>query len=388
MKRTLKWLVPLLVVALLVGAVLRTLQVRKAEQAALATPAAQPVLELAAADVIVARQVDLARMVDVSGGIKAVNSAVVKAKVSAEVKAIAVREGDAVKRGQVLGRLDTAELDLRLRQAEQTASSARAQRDIARRALENNRALVAQGFISATGLETSVSNDAAAQASFLATQAAVDLARKSVADAVLVAPISGLVSQRLVQPGEKVSPDAKLLEIVDLSHLELEASIAPEDIASFTVGSPATLKVDGLAAPLTGRVARINPTAQTGSRSVTAYLAVDAHPALRQGLFAKGSIETARRRVLAVPVTAVRTEQSLPYVLQVLGGKAVQTPVRLGLRGELAGQPWVEIASGLADGAQVLGASVGTVRDGTPVRLAGAVAVVPSAGAATLASER
>lgn len=388
MKRTLKWLVPLLVVALLVGAVLRTLQVRKAEQAALAKPAVPLVLDLAATDVVVARPVELARMLEVSGGIKAVNSAVIKAKVAAEVKAITVREGDAVKRGQVLGRLDTAEVALRVKQAEQTASSARAQRDIARRALENNRALVAQGFISATGLETSISNDAAAQANLLAAQAAADLARKSLADAVLVAPIAGLVSQRLVQPGEKVSMDARLLEIVDLSRLELEASIAPEDIAALNVGSAATLRVDGLAAPLTARVARINPTAQTGSRSVTAYLAVDAHPALRQGLFAKGSIEVARQRVLAVPVSAVRTEQSLPYVLQVVAGKAVQTPVRLGLRGEVAGQPWVEIVSGLADGAQVLGASVGTVRDGTPVRLAAAVAGTPPGAAATLASER
>ena len=388
MKRTLKWLIPLLVLALLAGVVWRTLQARKVEQAALARPAAPQALELAAGDAIVVRPVELARLLEVSGGLKAVDSAIVKAKVSAEVKSITVREGDAVKRGQVLGRLDTAELTLRLRQAEQTGSSARAQRDIARRALENNRALVAQGFISPTGLETSVSNEAAAQASYLATQAAVDLARKSLADAVLVAPISGLVSQRLVQPGEKVSMDARLLEIVDLSRLELEAAIAPEDIAALTIGSPARLRVEGLAEPLTARVARINPTAQTGSRSVTAYLAVDAHPALRQGLFAKGSIETARRRVLAVPVSTVRTEQSLPYVLQVLAGKVVQTPVRLGLRGEVAGQPWVEITAGLAEGAQVLGASVGTVRDGTPVRLAAAVAAVPKSGVATLATVR
>ena len=388
MKRWVKITAATAAVLLLGALVGRALMARKAEQAKAAMPIAASVIELAPGDVVVAVQAELVRTLAISGGLKAVNSAVVKAKVAAEVKDIAVREGDTVQAGQLLARLDPTEFAWKLRQAEDQANAAKAQLDSAQRTLENNRALVAQGFISATGLETSVSNDAAAQASFLATQAAVDLARKSVADAVLVAPISGLVSQRLVQPGEKVSPDAKLLEIVDLSHLELEASIAPEDIASLTVGSPATLKVDGLAAPLMARVARINPTAQTGSRSVTAYLAVDAHPALRQGLFAKGSIETARRRVLAVPVTAVRTEQSLPYVLQVLGGKAVQTPVRLGLRGEVAGQPWVEIASGLADGAQVLGASVGTVRDGTPVRLAGAVAVVPSAGAATLASER
>ena len=382
MKRALKWAVPLVVVLLLGGFVARALYARKAEQAAQMAPAGAGMsLDLAASDLVTARTIELARLLEVSGGLKAVDSAIVKAKVSAEVKTLTVREGDSVKRGQVLGQLDTTELDWRLRQAEQTASSARAQQDIAKRALDNNRALVAQGFISPTGLETSVSNEAAAQANFMAARAAVELARKSRTDSTLVAPIAGLVSQRLVQPGERVSVDAKLLEIVDLSRLELEASIAPDDIGALTLGRPATLRIDGLAEPVTARVARINPSAQTGSRAVTAYLAVDAHPALRQGLFAKGSIETTRKLALAVPLSAVRTDQSLPYVLQVLDDKAQLKSVQLGQRGEVDGQPWVEIVSGLADGAQLLTGSVGVVRDGTPVRL-GAAAAAPIASSA------
>ena len=381
MKRVFKWALPLLVLLLLGGFIARALYARKAEQAAQMAPVAALALELAASDVLTARTQELTRTLEVSGGLKAVNSAVIKAKVAAEVKTLTVREGDSVKRGQVLGQLDTTELDWRLRQAEQTASSARAQLDIAKRSLDNNRALVAQGFISPTGLETSVSNEAAAQANYLASQAAAELARKSRGDSTLVAPIAGLVSQRLVQPGERVSVDAKLLEIVDLSRLELEAAIAPEDVAALTIGRPATLRIDGMSAPVTARVARINPSAQSGSRAVMAYLAVDAHPALRQGLFAKGSIATANKQVLALPLSAVRMDQAQPYVLQVLADKAVQKPVQLGLRGEVSGQPWVEIAAGLSDGAQVLGGSVGAVRDGTAVRL-----VTPVAQAAPAAS--
>ena len=378
MKVWLKWLIPVVAVAVLGGFVARALQARKAEQAPLTAPKTAMVLDLSASDVVDARRVELTRTLEVSGGLKAVNTAVIKAKVAAEVKALTVREGDSVKRGQVLGQLDTTELDWRLRQAEQTASSTRAQADIAKRALENNRALVAQGFISPTGLETSVSNDVAAQANLQAAMAAVALASKARGDSALVAPIAGLVSQRLVQVGERVSVDAKLLEIVDLTKLELEAAIAPEDIVALSIGRPASLQVDGIAQPVSARVARINPSAQVGSRSVMVYLAVDPQPALRQGLFAKGRIATEAKTALAVPLSAVRTDQSLPYVLQVLDGKAQLRSVQLGQRGEVGGQPWVEIASGLGDGARVLAGTAGLVRDGTPMRLMPSAAPEPA----------
>jgi RND family efflux transporter MFP subunit len=380
MKRVLVWLLPVLAVLLIGGLVVQKLAARR-NQATAAVVKAPLALELAAGDVVTAREVPLARTLEVSGGLKAVNSAIVKAKVAAEVKTLSVREGDSVKAGQVLGQLDTAELDLRLRQAEQNASSARAQLDIARRTLENNRALVAQGFISPTGLETSVSNESAAQANHQAAMAAVDLARKARADATLVAPIAGLVSQRLVQPGERVAVDVRLLEIVDLSRLELEAAVAPEDVVQLAIGQDARLAVDGIAAPVPAKVARINPSAQTGSRAVTVYLAVQGQPALRQGLFARGHIRTSQQTALAVPLGAVRTDLSQPYVLQVDAGKTVLKPVTMGLRGELDGQPWVAVG-GIAPGAVVLTGAAGAVRDGTPVRLPSAAPAASAAAAA------
>lgn len=384
MKRWLKWLVPMLALLLLGSLVARALVARKAAQVPPATAThAGLALELAAMDVVVVRRRELTRTLEVSGGLKAVNSALVKAKVAAEVKTLTVREGDSVRVGQIVGQLDTTEFDWKVRQAEQTAASASAQLDMAKRTLDNNRALVAQGFISSTGLEASASNEAMAQANLQAALAAVELARKARADAVLVAPIGGMVSQRLVQPGERVAVDTRLLEIVDLSKLEMEAAIASEDIAALAPGKLATLRVDGIATPVAARVARINPSALPGSRSFMAYLAMDGQPGLRQGLFAKGSIELARKSALVLPVTAVRTDQAQPYVLQVVGDKAQSKTVQLGLRGEIEGQPWVEIAAGLDDGAQVLAASAGLVRDGTPVRLSSAAPRPMAARAST-----
>ncbi len=382
-KRWLKWLIAALVLLAACAVVAKKWQTGKLERAASSKPVAAQGFDLAPTDVVVASPQELVRTLPISGGLKAVNSAFIKAKVSAEVKTLTVREGDTVKAGQVIGQLDTSELELRLRQAEQTAASSRAQLDIAKRALENNRALVAQGFISATGLETSISNAASSQASYGAAVAAVDLTRKSLADAKLVAPISGLVSQRLVQVGERVSIDAKIVEVVDLSRIELEAAMAPEDVADVRVGQAARLQIDGFSEPMAAHVARINPSTQAGTRAVLVYLTLAPHPGLRQGLFAKGSIELQRRSALVAPVSTVRVDQAKPYVLAVVDGKVVPKTVALGARGEAtlnAGrESVVEIIEGVAPGSTLLRGVVGQLREGTPVNLLTATAATASA---------
>ena len=391
MKRWMKWLVIALIIAVIAGFVLRAVKQRRAQAEAAAAPASAPsALELGAADVTTARTLELSRTLPVSGGLKAVNSAIVKARVAAEVKTLTVREGDAVKAGQVIGRLDTSEFELRVRQAEQAAVSARTQLDIAKRALDNNRALVAQGFISPTGLETSVSNEAGAQASYQAAMAAAGLARKSRADALLVAPINGIVSQRLVQPGERDAVDAKLLEVVDLSRLELEAAVAPEDVGGVQVGQLARLSIDGLSEPAIAKVARINPSTQAGTRAVMVYLALEPQAGLRQGLFGRGGIEVQRKTALLVPLSAVRVDQAQPYVLAIVAGKIERRTVGLGLRGEarLDGKldSAVEITAGVTEGTLLLRATAGALRDGTPVRVAESPSAAPLASSTASAS--
>ena len=385
MKRWQGWTIAVVAVVALGGFVARALVAKKSEQAAQSASTKVPGgLDLAPGDVLVARTIDLPRTLEVSGGLKAVNSAVIRARVAAEVKSLTVREGDRVKAGQVLGQLDTTELELKVKQAEQTASSTKSQLDIATRALENNRALVAQGFISATGLETSISNEAGARASYEAALSAVALARKSRSDATLVAPISGLVSQRMAQTGERVAIDTRLVEIVDLSQIEVESALAPEDVTALTIGRKATLEIDGIAGPVAAQVARINPSTQAGTRAIMVYLAVEPQPALRQGLFARGTIELGRKHALALPLAAVRTDQARPYVMLIHDGRAVATPVTLGVRGAIGGEPWVEIVAGLGEGAQVLGATTGVVRDGTPVRLSNLPVAGPASAPAVL----
>lgn len=338
-------------------------------------------LELLPGDVATAAQRPLVEVIELTGSVKAVRSALIKAKVASELRELSVREGDSVRAGQLLGRLDDTEVSWRLKQAQQQADAAKAQLDIAERSLANSQALVAQGFISPTALDTAQSTAQASRASWSAAQSAVELARKAQADTQLLAPISGQVSARLAQPGERVALDARILEIVDLSQLELEAALAPQAVARLAVGATASLQVDGLADPVTARVARINPSATAGARTVMAYLSLAPHPALRQGLFAQGTVALARSERLTVPAEALRQDQPQPYVLLLQGGQARVRAVQLGQRGRSPqGEPLVELLSGVSAGEQVLMARVGTVRDGTPVRL---TAASPAASAAS-----
>ena len=390
MSRRTRWLLLAAVVLLALGAyAARGLLARRAAPApALAASTPAPTMELAAGDVVRAARTELTAQLVVTGGLKAVNSAIVKARVAAEVKSLTVREGDRVQAGQLLGRLDDTEVRLKLRQAEDQAAAAQAQLDIARRTYDNNRALVDQGFISRNALDTSASSSAGAQASLQAARATADLAKKAVADSEIRAPISGLVATRAVQPGERVGIDARLLEIVDLSRIELEAAVAPEDVLALRVGQLAQVQIDGLSQPVAARVARINPSAQTGTRSVMAYLVLADTPGLRQGLFARASIDLQRKTTLAVPASALRYEQARPYVLSVEGGLAVARDVVLGARGDASfgGQreSAVEITAGLPADAAVLRGTVGALRAGTRVRLPAAAAT--AATAATAAS--
>lgn len=382
MKRWLKWAIAALVVVLLVLGVLRALSARKAQQAtvaALATQRAQTVVELGASDVVTAKTRELSQGLALSGALKAVNSAIVKARVAGELQGLTLREGDLVKAGQIVARIDSTEFLARVKQAQQQAESAKAQVDIAKRSFDNNRSLVDQGFISKTALDTSIASLASAEANYRAAQAGAEVATKSLEDTVLRAPIGGVISQRLAQPGERVAIDGRIVEIVDLSRLELEASLSASESVSVRVGQSATLQIEGTAKPVNARVVRINPSTVAGSRAVLVYLAVDAAPGLRQGLFAQGTLDTEKVQALAVPLNAVRTDKPQPYVQLVSNQKVVHQLVEMGGRGEVDGQTMVAV-KGVAENAMVIAGTVGPLRDGTAVKFTTPVVETPTQG--------
>lgn len=387
MKKSTLWIISTVAVAALLAGGARWASQRQASQAPMATAVAAPSIELAASDVFTARTQSLSLGIAVSGALKATQSAIVKARVAGELQELSVREGDRVQAGQVIARIDPSEYQARVRQAQQQADAAKAQVDIAQRQFDNNQALVNQGFISQTALLTSQASLNGAKATHAAALAALDLADKSLVDATLRSPLSGVVAQRLAQPGERVAIEARLVEVINLSQLEIEAALTSEDASRVRVGMTAQLKVEGVAEPVPAKVLRINPSAQMGSRSILVYLGVKGREGLRQGQFAQGSLGTESLQVLAVPVSSVRTDKPQPYVQVVQEGKVAHITVRTGERSEGDQQSLVAV-TGVSEGAQVLSGSVGAVREGVQVKFTAPAKsdMAPTAAQATSAS--
>ena len=333
------------------------------------------VIELGAGDMVPVTRMDMVLGLPVSGTLKASQMAMVKARVAGELMDLVVREGDKVQAGQVIARIDPTEFQARERQAKQQADAAMAQVDIAQKQFDNNQALVAQGFISQTALQNSTATLNGAKATHMAAMAALDVTRKALEDTTIRSPISGQIAQRLAQPGERVALDGRVIEVVNLAQLELEAALTAADASLVRPGMKAQMKIEGMDDPVTAKVLRISPTAQAASRSVLVYLGIEGQEGLRQGLFTEGTLGTRSIQALAVPLSSVRTDKPQPYVQVLEADQVRHVTVQPGTRTEKTLNnitlTWVEV-QGLSEGAQVLSASAGSVREGTQVKFTAA----------------
>jgi RND family efflux transporter MFP subunit len=335
-------------------------------------------LEFLPGDILEIRRRDLYQTLPLSGALRALNQAAVKAQVAGEVREVLVREGESVQAGQVLVRMDTRDHQARLDQAAGSLQAAQGQLEIAARTRDNNKALLAKGFISKNAFDTAESQFSIARANVDSARGALDVARKSLADTVIRAPVAGMVSSRSVQPGEKVSADSRLLDLVDVRQLELEAAVPSADILQVAPDQPATIRVEGAPAPFAGKVVRINPATQSGSRSIMVYIQVDnPQGLLRAGMFGEARLTVAKKTgVLAVPQAALQDQGGSPFVYAIENGVLTRRPVTLGLAGNDGAGSAREVIGGLEDGMQIVRNNLGSLRVGASVRI---VASTPAA---------
>ncbi len=368
----------LLVGAALVGGVLSiagtiaalTGRSGKAEAASADAPAP---LEFTAGQLVTPVPRRLTHELVLPGTVQALSQAVVRSRLSAVLQQVDVREGDAVAAGQVLARFDTAALQAQLAERTAQVASAQASLEQAQRTRTANAQLVERNFITQNAYDS-------ANATFEAQRAAVDAARAQLAqtqlqldDAVVRAPIGGLVARRYVQAGEKVGVDAQLLSIVNLSHLEVQAQAAVADVARVPAGTPADVQIEGLAGQrFRGRVERINPSADPGSRSIDLYVAfANERNLVRTGMFASVRLQlTADRARPTLPLAAIQTDAGQAVAWELHDGHLARRVVTLGRRDEASQQ--AEVLGGLEPSATVLASRFDNLKDGVPARIVGA----------------
>jgi RND family efflux transporter MFP subunit len=361
-----------LAVAALAGGGWAVMHGSKPAQASVApaAPPQPPAYELSQGDLSEIAAGELRVKLPLSGSLAPLTQATVKSKVSGVVLETTVREGMNVTTGQVIARLDAADARARVAQQQAALNEASARLAMAKKNNTNSAALLKQNYISQNSFDTTQNVVDLAQAAIDAAKAQLDLARIALNDTVIKAPLSGVVSKRHVQAGEKLAPDMPVFSIVNLRELTLEAQVPASDIPRIQVGQEATFRVDGFdGRSFSGKVARINPTTETGSRAMLVYINVDnADGALRGGMFAKGSITTEKSAASAlVPLGALRKEGGRDVVYRIDNNKVVAQPVRLGLRNEDEGM--VEVLDGLAPGSTVVAVKLDGIKPGSKVKL-------------------
>ncbi len=339
------------------------------------TAAAEPALLLVAADLVTVDTGSVAQGIRVTGTLEPLNRTTVNAQLSAVVDSVLVREGESVRKGQVLMRQNSADVVAQLQRAEAQLASARVELRLMEEYEAKKAALYEKKYLSEFDWSTAKGDTELKRSLVKIHEANVAIARKAVDDTAILAPIGGIVAERYVQPGSNVMPGQALMSLVDLSQLELAADIPARDINQIHVGGDVTFTVDGQPnRTFHGKVVRINPMANGGARTITLYARVDNRDGvLKGGMFANGRVVTgnaARGKVLRIPAGAVRDIDGKRQVWVIRDNKLALQPVTLGIRD--SGTGLIEVKQGLAAGERVILTNIGQRTAGMPVSVADA----------------
>jgi RND family efflux transporter MFP subunit len=306
----------------------------------------------------------------ISGTLAPEHEATVRAEVSGPVLATNVEQGQPVKRGTVLARIDDTAIRDSYLSARSAVRSAEAALVVARRNAERSTKLAEAGAIAETELETARWNATNAEATLADAQARLVSAQEQLGKTIVRAPFSGVVSERQVNAGDIVQPGGEMFTIVEPSSMRLEASVPAQQLGDLRIGAPVEFEVSGYPGrTFSGRITRINPMADRTTGQVRIFVQIpNAGRNLVAGLFAEGRVASESREALVVPLTAVDQRGITPTVTRIKNGRVDKVPVTPGLRD--AATETVEIRSGLAAGDTVLLGAAQGITAGTVIRVA------------------
>ena len=340
------------------------------EEEAPAADAPIAAVTLTASDIATPRQADITAGVPISGSLEPAQTVVVEAQVGGRLRRVLVDRGSRVNRGQLLAQIEAEGVTSQAAGAQAAVISAEATEQLAQQRLEAARRLNAAGAISDIELKTAETNLRAATAQLALARSQLATANEASGRTTITAPIGGIVSERRVEQGEAVKDGDELFQVVDVSTLELQAQVGVDEAMRVRVGSPVSFTIDALGQTLQGRVSRIAPRADPGTRQV-ALAAQLPNPGGRivAGQFTRGRVVMGQAVPgLAIPVAAVRDSAGTAFVFVIENGRLVQRQVTLGALDDAQGL--VLVTQGLSASDRILARQVVGAANGLPVNVA------------------
>ena len=340
---------------------------RSASAEQVANPPTRRTIELSGVDVEAVRLDSVDRTLLVSGTLQPLRQSTLTAEVEGRVLLVDIRPGDKVAKGQILAHLDSRDLLSRLAEQRARFASVQAQYDLAERTLRRNEELLARKFISVASLDNSRSSLDSNRENMKAQEALVGLAKQALEKSTIRSPLAGIVSERLVEPGQAVTPGARLFSLVDLSEMELVANVPIGELGNIHAGQLIQLQVSGFGASVTGKVERIAPTADPSTRMIPIYIHIpNPRWELKGGMLVQGRIAIASGRPEpTLRDEAIRLDGQQPYVLRIRDEVIERAAIETGVRDEVSGR--VVVHKGLSVGEQVILARITTIEPGQRV---------------------
>lgn len=305
----------------------------------------------------------------IAGSLEPQSAGAVRAETAGSVVAVEAEIGQAVRKGEVLARIEDPAAAGNLASARAGVTAAQADLSVAQRQVERTSKLVAAGALAEQDLEQATSAAAAARARLSQARAAMDAAQKLHDATVIESPLDGVVSQRAVSTGDVVAPGAELFTVIDPTSMRLEASVSTDELSQLEVGTPVSFDVRGYPdQTFTGKIERIAPAADPVTRQIPVLVGIpNVGGKLVAGLFAEGQVSTESHRGLVIPEAALGTEGDETFVLRIRQGVVERVPVEIGVRNEA--QEQVEIRGNVQAGDHLLAGSALTIPPGTRVEI-------------------
>ena len=302
-----------------------------------------------------------------NGSLEGQTSATISAKFSGRIAEVMVQDGQQVKAGDPLIRLEDVELSNSARQAGEAVRKAQINYDLAKNDYDRYLRLYEKGAISAQQLENTSAKLKIAEADLSSAVASQNSAEQQLANSTITAPVDGVVANKTATIGQVVSPGAALLTVQDISQVYAVINVEQKNLGMVKEGQTASVTLDAYPGKtFEGVVEVMNPEAGSGSRMFRTKIKLDnSSGELKPGMFANVNLITGDSvKVMTVPKSAVIQKQGLYYVFQVEDGKAVRKQIETG---QVTGST-ILVKSGLEPGAQVITTSVNRLKDGDAVR--------------------